>query len=77
MWTLREISPYPKYTTPRIVNRVRPHAYPEVDSMATKTYSERVNIIKYVKHADRWRFAPVVKRPNGKHSLRSQRNRRA
>jgi hypothetical protein len=45
--------------------------------MATKTYSERVNIIKYVKHADRWRFAPVVKRPNGKHSLRSQRNRRA
>ena len=33
--------------------------------MATKTYSERVNIIKYVKHADRWRFAPVVKRPNG------------
>jgi hypothetical protein len=30
--------------------------------MATKTYSERVNIIKY---ADRWRFAPVVKRPKG------------
>ena len=33
--------------------------------MATKTYAERVNIIKYVKLADRWRFAPVVKRPNG------------
>ena len=33
--------------------------------MANKTYSERVNIIKYVKHADRWRFAPIVKRPNG------------
>lgn len=33
--------------------------------MATNTYAERVNIIKYVKHADRWRFAPVVKRPSG------------
>ena len=33
--------------------------------MASKTYSERVNIIKYVKDAKGWRFAPVVKRPNG------------
>ena len=31
--------------------------------MAPNTYSDRVNIIKYVKHADRWRFAPVVRRP--------------
>ena len=28
-------------------------------------YSERVNIIKYIKHANRWRFAPAVKRPSG------------
>ena len=28
--------------------------------MASKTYSERVNIIKYVKAAKGWRFAPVV-----------------
>jgi len=33
--------------------------------MASKTYSERVNIIKYVKDAKGWRFAPVVTRPNG------------
>jgi integrase/recombinase XerD len=33
--------------------------------MGANTYSERVNIIKYVKHAGRWRFAPVAKRPNG------------
>jgi integrase/recombinase XerD len=33
--------------------------------MANKTYAERVNIIKYVKDAKRWRFAPAVKRPNG------------
>lgn len=33
--------------------------------MASKTYSERVNIIKYVKDAKGWRFAPVVKRSNG------------
>jgi integrase/recombinase XerD len=33
--------------------------------MANKTYAERVNIIKYVKDAKRWRFAPAVKRPSG------------
>ena len=33
--------------------------------MASNTYSDRVNIIKYVKHAGRWRFAPVVRRPTG------------
>ena len=33
--------------------------------MGANTYSERVNIIKYVKHAGRWRFAPAAKRPNG------------
>ena len=33
--------------------------------MGANTYSERVNIIKYIKHADRWRFAPAAKRPNG------------
>ena len=33
--------------------------------MAANTYSDRVNIIKYVKHAGRWRFAPVVRRPTG------------
>jgi integrase/recombinase XerD len=33
--------------------------------MTASSYSDRVNIIKYVKHADRWRFAPVAKRPTG------------
>ena len=33
--------------------------------MAANTYSDRVNIIKYVKHADRWRFAPVARRFSG------------
>ena len=33
--------------------------------MDANTYSERVNIIKYVKHDGRWRFAPAAKRPNG------------
>jgi len=33
--------------------------------MASKTYSERVNIIKCVRAAKGWPFAPVVKRPNG------------
>ena len=33
--------------------------------MAANTYSERVNVIKYVKCAGRWRFAPVVKRASG------------
>lgn len=33
--------------------------------MAANTYSDRVNIIKYVKHADRWRFAPVARRSSG------------
>ena len=28
--------------------------------MASKTYSERVNIIKYVKAVKGWRFAPVL-----------------
>lgn len=33
--------------------------------MAANTYSDRVNIIKYVKHSNRWRFAPLARRPNG------------
>jgi integrase len=33
--------------------------------MPANSYSERVNIIKYIKHNECWRFAPVVKRPNG------------
>src|ERR1700691_1117326 len=33
--------------------------------MASNTYSDPGNIIKYVKHAGRWRFAPVVRRPTG------------
>jgi hypothetical protein len=37
--------------------------------MASKTCSERVNIIKYVKAAKGWRFAPVVKRPKWDHVL--------
>jgi integrase len=33
--------------------------------MAANPYADRVNIIKYVKHADRWRFAPVARRSSG------------
>ena len=33
--------------------------------MATSPYAERVNIIKYVKHGDRWRFAPLARRASG------------
>jgi integrase/recombinase XerD len=33
--------------------------------MAANSYSERVNIIKYIKVNDRWRFAPVARRANG------------
>jgi hypothetical protein len=33
--------------------------------MGSKTYSERVNIIKYIKDGDRWRFAPAARRPSG------------
>ncbi len=33
--------------------------------MARNTYSDRVNIIKYVKVNDAWRFAPVAKGKNG------------
>jgi hypothetical protein len=37
----------------------------EADSTPTNTHSERVNILKYVKVAGKWRFAPVAKRANG------------
>jgi hypothetical protein len=33
--------------------------------MPSNTYSERVNILKYVKVAGKWRFAPVAKRASG------------
>lgn len=33
--------------------------------MARNTYSDRVNIIKYVKIADAWRFAPVARSKSG------------
>jgi hypothetical protein len=34
--------------------------------MAIPVQAERVNITKYIKHADgRWRFAPLARRPNG------------
>jgi integrase/recombinase XerD len=37
----------------------------KVDGMSINTHSEHVNILKYVKVAGKWRFAPVVKRANG------------
>ena len=33
--------------------------------MPTNTYSDRVNIIKYVKLDEGWRFAPLARKPNG------------
>jgi hypothetical protein len=33
--------------------------------MLTNTYSDRVNIIKYVKLDEGWRFAPLARKPNG------------
>ena len=34
-------------------------------AMPTNTYSDRVNIIKYVKLDEGWRFAPLARKPNG------------
>ena len=34
--------------------------------MPTTTYSDRVNIIKYVPLDEGWRFAPLARKPNGK-----------
>lgn len=33
--------------------------------MPTNTYSDRVNIIKYIKLDEGWRFAPLARKPNG------------
>jgi hypothetical protein len=34
-------------------------------AMPTNTYSDRVNIIKYVKLDEGWRFAPLARKTNG------------
>jgi|HubBroStandDraft_6_1064221.scaffolds.fasta_scaffold131820_1 hypothetical protein len=33
--------------------------------MPTNTYSDRVDIIKYIKLDEGWRFAPLARKPNG------------
>ena len=33
--------------------------------MPTNTYSDRVNILKYIKLDEGWRFAPLARKPNG------------